>query len=167
MTRSGNRENGYSLIELISVMVIVGVLAVALLPRFADVDVFASRGYFEEALAATRYAHKLAMASGCSIEVRFDATADSLRVARWTAGGDCTVRSGAALPVARPGGGGEYVSTAPSGVDVASDLTFYFDRVGRPHDSAGNLVTNPAALTVDIGGRRLQVIPETGLVTES
>ena len=27
MTRSGNRENGYSLIELISVMVIVGVAA--------------------------------------------------------------------------------------------------------------------------------------------
>jgi MSHA pilin protein MshC len=167
MIGTANHHGGYSLIELIAVMVIVGVLAVSLLPRFANVDVFAERGYFEEALAATRYAHKLAMASGCSIEVRFDGATDSLRVARWTGGVDCTVRSGAPVPVARPGGGGDYVSVAPSGVDVVGNLTFYFDRVGRPHDSAGNLVTDPTALVVDIGGRRLQVIPETGLVTES
>ncbi len=167
MSALRRQQRAYTLIEMISVMVIVGVLAVVALSRFADVDVFASRGFFEEALAATRYAHKLAVASGCSIRVSFVDSAETVTVSRWTGGADCTVVTATSTPVARPGGGGDYLATAPSGVDVGNDLMFYFDRIGRPHDSSGALITNPASLRVDIDGRRLQVTPETGLVTEN
>lgn len=155
---------GFTLVELVAVLVIVGILSIFALPRFADVDVFERRGYFEEALAGVRYAQKLAVGSGCSIRVEFDAGAERFEIARWTGGAACTDRVAPLQIVARPGSDSEFASTAPSGVDVANSLAFYFDRVGRPHDLGGQLITNPANLRVDIGGRRLQVTPDTGLV---
>lgn len=151
---------------MVAVMVIVGILAALALPRFADLDPFAERGYFEEALAATRYAQKLAVASGCSIRVEFDAAARRFSLARFSGGPDCTQPSVTTVAVARPGSDEAFATVAPAGVVIDRDLAFYFDRVGRPHDLAGALLADPAQLTVRIGGHRLQVTPDTGLVRE-
>ena len=161
------RQAAFSLIELVAVLVIVGVLALFALPRFADIDPFEERGFFEEALAATRYAQKLAVASGCSIRMNFDAGTNSLDIARWTGSPDCTQLAVPLQTVQRPGSDAPFQSTAPSGVNVSNDLTFYFDRIGRPHDLSGNLITDPADLDVIIGPHRLQVTPDTGLVVEN
>jgi MSHA pilin protein MshC len=158
---------GFTLVEMISVIVIMGVLAITALPRFAEVDVFASRGFFEQAVAATRYAHKLAIASGCSIEVNFIDANERFTVSRWTGGADCTERTLPLELVAQPGSNSDYALTAPDGVDISNDLLFYFDRVGRPHDAVGNLITLSADLQVSIDLRQLQIIPETGLVVEN
>lgn len=157
-------NSGYTLVELVAVMVILGVLAVAALPRFTGVRVFAERGFFEEALAAVRYARKLAVASGCNIEVRVDAAARTLRVGRYGAAGDCTDRSVPAVPVRWPGEDRAMVLNAPDAVVFSADRAFYFDAIGRPRDVGGALITDPAQLAFDIGPRRLQVVPETGLV---
>ena len=161
------RQAAFSLIELVAVLVIVGVLAVFAMPRFAGIDPFAQRGFFEEALAATRYAQKLAVASGCSIRMNFDASSNSLDIARWTGSADCTQLTVPLQTVQRPGSDAPFQSTAPSGVNVGNDLTFYFDRIGRPHDLSGNLISDPADLDVIIGPHRLQVTPDTGLVLEN
>jgi MSHA pilin protein MshC len=167
VTRSGTRRAAaaFTLIELVAVLVIVGVLAALALPRFADVGPFAARGFFEEALAATRYAQKLAVASGCSIRVRFTATSDSVSIARFT-GADCTQVTAGTVPVTRPGSSESLDLDAPAGVSVGRDLSFYFDRIGRPHDLGGNLIDDPTDLAITIGGRRLQITPDTGLVRE-
>jgi MSHA pilin protein MshC len=167
ISKSHMHQAAFSLIELVAVLVIVGVLAVFAMPRFAGIDPFAERGFFEEALAATRYAQKLAVASGCSIRVNFDAGSNSLDISRWTGGANCTQLTPPIEMVQRPGGDAPFQSNAPSGVNVGNDLAFYFDRVGRPHDLSGNLITDPADLDVVIGPRRLQVTPDTGLVLEN
>ena len=166
-SKSHRHEAAFTLIEMVAVMVIIGVLAVFAMPRFADIDPFEERGFFEEALAATRYAQKLAVASGCSIRMEFDASANSLQISRWTGGTDCTQLTAPLQTVQRPGSDAPFQSSAPSGVNVANNLTFYFDRVGRPNDLGGNLITDPADLDVVIGSRRIQVTPNTGLVLEN
>ncbi len=64
-------ERGFSLVELVAVLVIIGVLATVAVPRFLD-SPLAGRGYAEEVAAALRYSHNIAVASGCAVRFSID-----------------------------------------------------------------------------------------------
>ena len=57
------------LIELVVTMVLIGILAAVALPRFFDATAFHSRGFYDEVIQAARYGQKLAVASGCDVEL--------------------------------------------------------------------------------------------------
>ena len=65
-------QRGFTMVELIMVIVILGILAAVVGPRFFDRRVFDERLYFEQSLTAVRYAQKLALSSGCPIRARSD-----------------------------------------------------------------------------------------------
>jgi MSHA pilin protein MshC len=154
--RLENNQRGFTLIELIMTMVIIGILAIAVAPRFLGIDVFKSRGFSDQVQASLRYAQKEAIAQHRNVCVTFTLPAPSsvtLRIASL---------SGAASPcdtnLTSPTGG-PYVVTAPSGIAFAALPTaFSFDALGRPTPSA----LPPINITGATNG--INIAAETGYV---
>ncbi len=64
---------GFTIIELLVVIMITGMLAVYASGRFADQDSFETRGYHDEMVVAARYAQRYAIASGCDVQFGINA----------------------------------------------------------------------------------------------
>lgn len=157
-------RTGFTLTELVTVVVLLGIVSIFAASRFFSRSDFDERGFFELSMQATRYAQQVAMASGCDVRVQFTGSGYSLH--KWINGGSCAADSGGAgLTLLQRPGGGDFSDTAPDGVSVASAM-WYFDSIGRPRVASGggfgNLIASAASVTV--GGRTLTVEPETGFV---
>ncbi|WP_137820499.1 prepilin-type N-terminal cleavage/methylation domain-containing protein [Pseudomonas sp. 2FG] len=147
-----SRSRGFTLVELILVIVIIGILAAVVGPRFFDRQVFDGRLYFEETRAAVRYAQKLALASGCRVQVGLGAGGYSLR-----RDANCGTGNPAnyVAQVLGPDGQPYADAPAPSGVAVVpNSFPLVFDSLGRPSNAAN----------ANIGGFVLSVNADTGLV---
>ena len=59
----GHAQRGFTLVELVAVLVILGIVAAVAAPRFVDTAVFTERGYADEIAASLRYARRIAIAS--------------------------------------------------------------------------------------------------------
>ena len=149
---NGRRSTlGFTLVELVVVIVILGVLAAIGMPRFFDNRVFQARGYYEDLVAALKFAQKLAVASGCAVRVRVDAagyTAGQQQVA----GGRCNPADATFATPVRLADGQQLVGTVPAGVAVAPAVTIVFDALGRTNLAANQAITvDGFALTVNAG----------------
>lgn len=146
-----SRPRGFTLIELVLVIVLLGILAVVAIPRL-DTGGFDEYGYTEEAVAALRYARQVAVARNTTVSAVFGGGAYRICTAA-----ACPASGGAYL--LNPGSGRPWDGSArgrgeaPTGVTVGS-ATLSFDGLGRP--SAG--------ATVAIGSRSINVEAETGHV---
>jgi MSHA pilin protein MshC len=159
----GNRfsQNGMTLIELVTVILVIGILSVIAVPRFFSSTAFDASGFFQISLANVRYAQKLALTSGCDIRVSIDATGVQLN--QWNDGTACTAGVSAPMIVTRPGSSDAIAETPPDGVTITGSVLIYFDAIGRPHDAgSGILLTVPS--NVVIGGRTLTIENETGYI---
>lgn len=131
------------------VMVIIGILAAVVGPRFFNRQVFDERLFYEEALAATRYGQKLAVASGCLIQVSLNGAGYRLRRA------DSCTAGAFGTEVQGPEGQTPFAATLPNGVIVpASTFPVVFDSLGRPS----------AAASATIGAFVISVTADTGMV---
>lgn len=81
--------SGFTLVELVVVMIIIGVLAVATIPRLLDSRTFDGRGFNDQTLAALRYAHKAAIAQRRTVCVSFSASSLTLTMASVAGSSTC------------------------------------------------------------------------------
>jgi len=67
--REKNHHSGFTLIELLVVILLLGILSVVAMGRMFDDNQFAARGFFDDTVTAVRFAQKLAVSTGCAVQV--------------------------------------------------------------------------------------------------
>jgi MSHA pilin protein MshC len=147
-------QSGFSLTELILVLVLTGILAVVVVPQFSDSASFRARGYTDELIAAARAAQKLAVARGCPVRLAMNpSTGYSLRTRSGCQVG--AFDTPLSVPPRPPG----HVGAPPAGVVLAgsSSIDFFAD---------GSSTGGGASVTALGQTRSFAVIASTGFVQE-
>jgi MSHA pilin protein MshC len=145
-------QSGFTLVELVVTIVVLGIIAVVAMPRFAARNTFDSRGFYDRATATVRYAQKLAIAQRRPIFVCVNTPADHIRVAS---------ASGCAAPLSDISGVTLDVP-APSGVTLTSSATEFSFLGGLGQTSAQVTITLNS--TIGDPARSIVVENETGYV---
>jgi MSHA pilin protein MshC len=123
-------HRGFTLVELITVVVILGIIAVVAVPRFFDRGTYDSREFHDQVLSTLRYAQKAAIAQRRFVCVAF--TANSVDLTYGT-NSNCTTGNGVlASPSGAPYPTSSQVTFSPTPVN------FSFDCLGRPRDMGVN-----------------------------
>lgn len=151
-------QSGFTMTELVTVMMIIGILAAAVLPRFFDRNTFDSRGFYDQTISTLRYAQKTAISQRRLVCVTFPST--SRIVLRTTANfADTACNTDLQNPSGTyPAGQTTYTVDAPNGVTLSvATPSFNFDALGRA-SIAG------ATETITVGSYTIIVEQETGYV---
>lgn len=154
-----NKQAGFTLVELVMMLVILSILSATAIPKFFEKNVYAERAFFDDALHAVQYAQKLAVATGCGVQVAISSNSYAITRRGTSSSLSCPSTSSFSLAVLHPGTGASSYSGSESGVTLSSSpTTFTFNSLG----SASSDVT----LAVN-GARTIQVVAETGFVYDS
>lgn len=137
-------ERGFTLIELVTVLIIVAILAALILPRFLGIGGYGADAAQGDVIAAAQYARQLALLGDGNITLSVQ-------------GSSVTVQSsGQDLPA--PGGKG-YPITIPATVQPGASLTF----TSATGSVASATQTSSFTLTDSGGDSRVVCISPTGL----
>ena len=158
---------GFTLVELVVVLSVLGVLSVVTATRFFSQTATDDRIAFEEVRAALRYAHRLAVGSGCDVQIDLNPGGGLALNIRQRTGGfvGTTCPTGAfTQTVIHPGtNAANYTVTLPPRASVVgTDDPMVFDALG----SISNAATNNVRVTIQVDGNptsQLDAHPEIGV----
>lgn len=151
------KHHGFTLVELVVVMVLLGILAVAILPRLSTSTAFSEAGFHSEVVAALRYAQKTAVSHRRLVCAQLTATTVTLQIAASNPAAAC----GGSL-LRAPNGADAFASTTSTSMTLTTGTlpaTLFFQPDGRISTNvagtslwgAGILVANMPAITVSGG----------------
>ena len=132
-------QRGFTIIELVVVIVILGIMAVVVLPRMDFLGVFEATGFRDQTVAILRFAQKTALAQRRAVCVTVGATGVTLRIDTTTPPDD-TCDADLGLPFTPRDGNG------------LAGGNFNFLRLGETSQASGEItltVTGAAPIRID------------------
>jgi MSHA pilin protein MshC len=149
-------QQGFTIVELVAVIVIIGVLAAVAGPKFIGSDAFNVRGAHGTLLAALRYAQKTAIAQRRLVYVNLNTSTRVLCLGYTT---NCSVA------VIDPLTQAAYSKTLPSEATFTlSTNPIGFDGLGRPAPNANASITVQNNVATGEAARVISIEAETGYV---
>ena len=152
------QERGFTAIELILVIVILGILAAIAYPRFQGLPGIRVSAAAQEIAGVIRYAQSQAISTAYNYKVYFYASTNSYSVYQ------VNRSSGAETIISNPLKAGNYpvaLNTDYPGVTIGADYTVEFDYLGAP-DGGGSVTLSGGGNSMTIS-----VLANTGRVTAS
>lgn len=133
-------SSGFTLVELIVVIVILGIISINVGSRFLSGSAFADRKVADELIEAIRYAQHIAMSRGGYIKVVTTATSYSVEKTDNT-------------PIPNPNRSGNYSVTIPANTSL-NPVTISFNGLGQPTPNANSTITigTPTVITITVEG---------------
>ena len=154
------KQQGFTLVELVMTLVLLGILSATALPKFFAVSSYQKPLFFDDTLSALRYAQKLAVATGCNVQISIDNNSYTLSRPATADRSLCTSTNPTdfSLPVRHPGTGEATYTHFENGVSLtANPSIFYFNALGQ--------ASADVTLTV-AGDKIIAVVAATGFVYE-
>lgn len=149
-------ESGFTLVELVVILVIVGILAVVVIPRFTGTTAFDARGFHDRFTTDLRYARTVAVASQCPVTVTLSTGSPGSYAATIPSGVNCGGGATALLGA----DGTPLTAASAGGVSLAGNASMQFN--GNGTATAANFTVSGAGFSGSI-----TVIPMTGYVQSS
>jgi MSHA pilin protein MshC len=147
---------GFTIVELVAVMVITGIIAAIAAPRFIGVDAFDARGSYGTLTSALRYAQKTAIAQRRNVYVSVNTSTRAVCLG---------YTSNCSSAVIDPATQAAYSKTLSSNVSIAASTTpLGFDGLGRPVPNATATFTINNAVVPSESARTITVEADTGYV---
>ncbi len=141
------RCRGFTLIELVTCIVLIGVLAAVAAPRFFDMQPYNDRGYANEIAAALRAARQVAVVSSCEVRVTLDG-AGYQALQRDVLGNACNPVGAWVTPVLLSSGQ-LLAGTPPGGVALAPATQIIFSARGTPTAAPPTITVGTFSISVD------------------
>lgn len=155
-----NRQFGFSLVELITVIILLGIISVVAIGKF-DNKGFDERGYTDELTSAIRYAQKTAVANNCASKVNISTTKASVLILPKSLS-SCTASSLFTRDLPNPITGERYEIALPTGVAISPKTSIIFLANGTAEDLPSTTVTTIDLIITGNSTRHICVVKESG-----
>jgi len=151
-------HKGFTLIELVMVIVLIGILAVVAVPKLGDMKGMKAGAFADKLEADIRYAQNLAMTRNNRYRVYFNAAPAPAPDGYAVTNNAGTIVENLSVVLNT----GDY-----AGIQVVPPFPYVeFDSLGRPYNNLGNLTAADAIITVS-PGFSITIKPQTGAVNKN
>jgi MSHA pilin protein MshC len=157
-----HRAAGFTLVELVTILVVAAILAAVAAPRFMQREAFEERGFLDATFSILRYAQRVAIAERREVCVALTASTVALSLNPLT-----TPSAACTADVGAPGESAAYAIAVPAGLTLAltfPNASFRFNGLGQPVDNAGAALGDQTITLTGSTVRTITVWGQTGYV---